>query len=253
MSLPDYYELLDVEPDVPQAELKQAYYRQAKKYHPDLNVGDAAAEERFKCIAEAYRVLGDETERRLYDEARERESRYAGAPELAGMQRTVRFSVRRGRNREGRAVAPRRRFMILPECKKMPRWVIWIMGALWVTALLPLVVRSGNLAVNYGKTEPKKEKPEPEPHLVRERLARMRADLEQAAAAGDARAQLRLGLLLYTGNAGVEINRAAARELWLQSAGQGNRAALYYLEHCDFSEPAPQAAETEPATVEEQP
>lgn len=239
MPLPDYYELLDVEPTVPQAELKQAYYRQAKKYHPDLNVGNAAAEERFKRIAEAYRVLGDETERRLYDEARERESRYADAPELAGMQRTVRFSVRRGRkNRDARPSAPRRRFMILPERKKMPRWVIWIMGVLWVSALLPLVMRSGNLAYNYGRTEPKKEKPEPEPHLVRERLVRMRADLEQAAAAGDARAQLRLGLLLYTGNAGVEMNRPAARELWVQAAGQGNKTAIYYLEHCDFSQPA---------------
>ena len=85
MPRPDFYELLDVEPTVPQAELKLAYYRQAKKYHPDLNAGNAAAEERFKLIAEAYRILGDEAERRLYDESREREMRYAGAPELAGM------------------------------------------------------------------------------------------------------------------------------------------------------------------------
>ena len=238
MPLPDYYELLDVEPTVSQAELKQAYYRQAKKYHPDLNVGDSSSEERFKRIAEAYRVLGDETERRLYDEARERQNRYADAPELAGMQRTVRFSVRRGRRRDARNVAPRRRFIILPERKKMPRWIIWVMVVLWVTALLPLVVRSGSFAARYGKMEPKKEKPEPEPQLVRERLSRMRVDLEQAAAAGDARSQLRLGLLLYTGNAGVEINRAAAKQLWIQAAEQGNKTAIYYLEHCDFSQPA---------------
>ena len=92
---PDYYELLDVDPSVPQAELKLAYYRQAKKFHPDLNPGDKVAEERFKLIAEAYRILGDEDERRLYDEARERDLRYADAPELASMQRSIRFTVRR--------------------------------------------------------------------------------------------------------------------------------------------------------------
>ena len=39
MKRPDYYELLDARPDASPAELKQAYYRQAKIYHPDLNVG----------------------------------------------------------------------------------------------------------------------------------------------------------------------------------------------------------------------
>ena len=161
MPRPDYYELLDVEPTVPQAELKLAYYRQAKRFHPDLNVGDAAAEERFKLIAEAYRILGDAQERRLYDEARERDLRYADAPELAGMQRRVRFSVRSARRREEKPRSLRRRFSILPERKKMPRWVIWCMGVLWVSALLPFVMRTGNVALNYGKHPEKKEKPEP--------------------------------------------------------------------------------------------
>lgn len=251
MPRPDYYELLDVEPNVPQTELKLAYYRQAKKYHPDVNVGNAAAEERFKLIAEAYRVLGDENERRLYDEARERDIRYADAPELAGMQRRVRFSVRQGRGRENRPSAPRRRFMILPVRKNMPRWVVWIMGVLWVSALLPLVMRTGNLAVNYGKHAPKPEKPEPEAAVVRERLTRMRVNLEQAAAAGDVRAQLRLGLLLYSGNAGVEMNRPAARDLWQKAAAQGNKAAAYYLEHCDFKQPEPIEEAPEPPASEQ--
>lgn len=238
MPRPDYYELLDVDPTVPQAELKLAYYRQAKKFHPDLNVGDDAAEDRFKLIAEAYRVLSDETERRLYDEARERDLLYADAPELAGMQRRVRFSVRR-RSRDERPVAPRRRFTILPDTRKMPRWMVWCMVLLWVSALLPFVMRTGGVAVNLGAPKEKKEKPEPAAEVVRERLARMHAELEQAAAAGDSRAQLRLGLLLYSGSAGVSMDRPAAREMWLKAAEQGNKAAAYYLEKCDFTQPPP--------------
>lgn len=243
MPRPDYYELLDVEISVSQAELKQAYYRQAKRFHPDLNVGDAAAEERFKLIAEAYRILSDEQERRLYDEARERDLRYADAPELADMQRRVRFSARRARRRDEKPRALRRRFSILPARRKMPRWVVWCMGVLWVSVLLPFVMRTGNVALNYGKHPEKKEKPEPAAEVVRERLARMQADLERAAAEGDARAQLRLGLLLYSGSAGVQMNRPAAKEMWQKSAAQGNKAAAYYLEKCDFTQPEPTSEE----------
>ena len=243
MPRPDYYELLDVEISVSQAELKQAYYRQAKRFHPDLNVGDAAAEERFKLIAEAYRILSDEQERRLYDEARERDLRYADAPELAGMQRRVRFSARSARRRDEKPRALRRRFTILPARKKMPRWIMWCMGVLWVSALLPFVMRTGNVALNYGKHPEKKEKPEPAAEVVRERLARMQADLERAAAEGDARAQLRLGLLLYSGSAGVQMNRPAAKEMWQKAAAQGNKAAAYYLEKCDFTQPEPTSEE----------
>lgn len=246
MPRPDYYELLDVEPSVPQAELKQAYYRQAKRFHPDLNVGNPVAEERFKLVAEAYRVLSDETERRLYDEACERDRRYADTPELARMQRRVRFSARRGRKRDERPRALRRRFSLLPARKRLPRWVIWCMVALWVSALLPLVMKTGSVALNYGKSVPKPEKPEPAAEVVRERLARMRAELEQAAAAGEVRAQLRLGLLLYSGSAGVQMNRPAAREMWQKAAAQGNKAAAYYLEKCDFTQPPP-APEAAPA------
>lgn len=243
MPRPDYYELLDVEISVSQAELKQAYYRQAKRFHPDLNVGDAAAEERFKLIAEAYRILSDAQERRLYDEARERDLRYADAPELAGMQRRVRFSARSARRRDEKPRALRRHFSILPARRKMPRWIMWCMGVLWVSALLPFVMRTGNVALNYGKHPEKKEKPEPAAEVVRERLARMQADLERAAAGGDARAQLRLGLLLYSGSAGVQMNRPAAKEMWQKAAAQGNKTAAYYLEKCDFTQPEPTSEE----------
>lgn len=238
MPVPDYYALLEVEPGVPHSEIKLAYYRLAKKYHPDLNDGDTAAEERFKLVAEAYRILSDETERRLYDEARERDLRYASAPELAGMRRQVRFSVRRRNIRQDGERRPlRRRFTILPPRKKMPPWIVYGMVLFWVSALLPFVLRTGNISINRAGAVPKNEKPEPAAEVVRERLLRMRVDLEQAAAAGDARAQLRLGLLLYSGSAGVQMNRAAAREWWVKAAAQGNKAAAYYLEKCDFVMP----------------
>ena len=245
---PDYYELLDVEPTVPQAELKLAYYRQAKKFHPDRNPGDTAAEERFKLIAEAYRILGDEDERRLYDESRERNLRYADAPELASMQRVTRFSVRRGAGRESRSKAPRRRFTILPRRKKMHPLVIWLMGLFWVSALAPFVLRTGGRTLGPPPAASRKEKAEPAAEVVRERLARMRADLEQAAAAGDVRAQLRMGLLLYSGDAGVQIDRAAAREWWQKAAEQGSRAAAYYLDKGDFTNPPSPREEPTPET-----
>lgn len=235
----DYYELLDVEPTVPQGEIKLAYYRQAKRFHPDRNAGNAAAEERFKLIAEAYRVLGDEYERRLYDEARERELRYAATPELAGLQSRPRFSVRRRHERENKRRSPRRRFTILPVRSKMPAWVAWVMGLFWMSALLPFVLRTGKMTFHKAAPVEKTKKSEPAAEVVRERLARMRADLEQAAAAGDARAQLRMGLLLYSGSAGVQMNRPAARQWWQKAAEQGNKAALYYLEKCDFTQPEP--------------
>lgn len=245
MPLPDYYKLLDVSPTIPQSELKQAYYRQARKHHPDRNEGNAESEELFKQIAEAYRILGDENERRLYDEAREREARYVNAPELAAMQRRVRFSARQREKDQGEPrVARRRRFGMLPVPGRLPRWVRLLMMLFWVSALLPFVLRTGEMNTAREKKEPQKEKPEPPEAVVRERLARMRADLEAAAAAGDARAQLRLGLLLYSGSAGVQMNRPAAREWWQKAAEQGNEVAVYYLEKCDFTQPPPEPAST---------
>jgi len=66
----DYYKTLGVAKTAKPAEIKTAYRKLARKYHPDANKGDSSAEERFKEISEAYSVLSDEKRRKEYDEAR---------------------------------------------------------------------------------------------------------------------------------------------------------------------------------------
>ena len=64
----DYYEVLGVSKDADDATLKKAYRQVAKKYHPDMNPGDAEAEKKFKEASEAYAVLSDPDKRRQYDQ-----------------------------------------------------------------------------------------------------------------------------------------------------------------------------------------
>ncbi len=63
----DYYAVLGVARDASREEIKKAYKKLAKKYHPDMNDGDAAAAEKFKEVNEAAAVLGDEQKRQQYD------------------------------------------------------------------------------------------------------------------------------------------------------------------------------------------
>jgi len=64
----DYYALLGVDRKAKPEQIRKAYRRLARKYHPDVNPGNKAAEEKFKEIQEAYDVLGDEKKRKIYDQ-----------------------------------------------------------------------------------------------------------------------------------------------------------------------------------------
>ena len=63
----NYYDVLGVVKDATEKEIRQAYRRLARQYHPDVNKNDAAAEEKFKEINEAYEVLSDDDSRKKYD------------------------------------------------------------------------------------------------------------------------------------------------------------------------------------------
>ncbi|MCI4397546.1 MAG: J domain-containing protein [Acidobacteria bacterium] len=67
MARRDLYEILEVPKKASIADVKKSYKRLARKYHPDLNPNDKAAEERFKEISEAYAVLGDPEKKKKYD------------------------------------------------------------------------------------------------------------------------------------------------------------------------------------------
>src|SRR5256712_11616057 len=64
----DYYELLGVARKASAKDIRTAFRKLARKYHPDLNPGDKSAEEKFKQLQEAYDVLSDSKKRQMYDQ-----------------------------------------------------------------------------------------------------------------------------------------------------------------------------------------
>ncbi len=68
MEYKDYYKILGVARNADQKEIRKAYRRLARQYHPDVNPGDRSAQERFKEINEAYEVLSDPEKRQKYDQ-----------------------------------------------------------------------------------------------------------------------------------------------------------------------------------------
>ena len=64
----DYYEILGVKKSASAEEIRKAFRKLARKYHPDVNPGDKTAEEKFKALSEANDVLSDPKKRKIYDQ-----------------------------------------------------------------------------------------------------------------------------------------------------------------------------------------
>jgi molecular chaperone DnaJ len=88
----DFYAVLGVPEGAPADEIKRAYKKIARQYHPDRNPGDSSAEEKMKDASEAYDVLSDAKKREEYDQMRRMSrSGYAGGAPGAGWQSNVRY------------------------------------------------------------------------------------------------------------------------------------------------------------------
>ena len=80
----DYYKILGVSKNATEKEIRQAYRKLARQYHPDVNPGDKTAEEKFKEINEANEVLSDPEKRKKYDELSSYYQQYGRMPGASG-------------------------------------------------------------------------------------------------------------------------------------------------------------------------
>ena len=85
MAFIDYYKILGVDKTIPQKDVKKAYLKRAKQFHPDLHPDDPKAKAKFQALTEAYDVIGDPEKRRKYDQYGE-QWKQAEAFEQAGGQ-----------------------------------------------------------------------------------------------------------------------------------------------------------------------
>ena len=103
MAAKNLYDILGVRKDASQKEIRQAFRRLARKYHPDVNPGDKAAEERFKEINRAHEILSEPEKRTKYDRYGEQwehpdlsgfeKAQQAAGPDLSGAWRTFQFDL----------------------------------------------------------------------------------------------------------------------------------------------------------------
>lgn len=96
MAESDYYQILGVGKDAPQDEINRAFRKLAKKYHPDRNPGNKAAEKRFKELSAAHEVLGDSEKRRQYDRLREAKARGFATGDFSDFLRSAGQGAGRG-------------------------------------------------------------------------------------------------------------------------------------------------------------
>ena len=68
MAFIDYYKILGVDKSIPQKDVKKAYLKRAKQFHPDLHPDDPKAQAKFQALQEAYDVIGDPEKRKKYDQ-----------------------------------------------------------------------------------------------------------------------------------------------------------------------------------------
>lgn len=86
-----FYEVLGVEKDASEQEIKKAYRKLSLKYHPDRNPNDKAAEDKFKEINEAYQTLGDKDKKNVYDNGGSNQFNFGGADQINEILRSMGF------------------------------------------------------------------------------------------------------------------------------------------------------------------